>query len=103
MDYVLFITMLAHAEYAANSRPISYVTNQDLNLPLTPQMLLYGRNLNVGGHDSEFDSLDPDFTLVKKEFLNGMFKKLLKKLETFKVSLPPIILISSFLSSAYSD
>ena len=80
MDYESFITMLAHAEYAANSRPISYVTNQDLNLPLTPQMLLYGRNLNVGGRDSEFDSLDPDFTLVKKEFLNGMFKKLLKKL-----------------------
>ena len=68
MNYEAFITICAHAEHASNSRPISYVTSQDLNLPLTPNMLLYGRNLNVGGHDSEYDSLDPDFTLVKNIF-----------------------------------
>ena len=78
MDYEDFITLTGHAEFAANNRPIS---QNNETLPLTPNMVVYGRNIELVANDSEYSNDDPDFTLVNRDVLQGHFKKLLKKIK----------------------
>ena len=41
-----FSTVCAYAEASCNDRPLYYVSRQDTGtFPLTPNMLIYGRNL----------------------------------------------------------
>ena len=57
------VTMLVEVEATLNSRPISYLSSEDLDEPLTPSHLLTGRrilSLPVPMSDEE----DPDFVDV---------------------------------------
>ena len=51
-NYVELITLLKEVENVLNNRPLSYVYYEDLEEPLTPNKLIYGRNLNVTVNDT---------------------------------------------------
>ena len=70
------ITLVSHAEYVANNRPISYVTQNDEFNILTPNLLIFGRPVHqVNWLDNDFFS-DPDYTIVNQNVLGDAFKKL---------------------------
>ena len=52
LNYVELITLLKEVENVINSRPLSYVYYDDLSEPLTPNKLIYGKNISV--HVSNF-------------------------------------------------
>ena len=41
------VTLTMHAEHIANSRPISYVTQNYTDAILTPNILIFGRNVRT--------------------------------------------------------
>ena len=70
------ITLTYHAEFVANSRPISYVTQQDNDLILTPNLLLYGRNVCIENWLDNDTHKDPDYTLITQSDLGNNFRAL---------------------------
>ena len=70
------ITLVSHAEYVANSRPISYVTQSDQEIILTPNLLIFGRQLHLENWLDSETFTDPDFTMVSQKDLGEAFKKL---------------------------
>ena len=70
------ITLVSHAEYVANSRPLSYVTQNDQYHILTPNMLIFGRPLCQENWLDSNQFQDPDYTLISQQDLGNSFKKL---------------------------
>ena len=70
------ITLICHAEYVANNRPMSYVTQNDTYHILTPNMLIFGRPLNQENWLDSDQFQDPDYTLISQQELGNAFKKL---------------------------
>ena len=70
------VTLICHAEYVANNRPISYVTQNDTYQILTPNMLIFGRPLNQENWLDSDQFKDPDYTLISQKDLGETFKKL---------------------------
>ena len=81
-----FVTICAYAEAACNDRPLYYVSRQDTGtFPLTPNMLLYGRNLRQCNIDeSEVDLNDPTYEFGQPGHLNRTCKHLKSKRIQFR-------------------
>ena len=79
----MFNTHVAHAQFTINHRPLSYATQNDGDLPLTPDMLLHGRNFNITNLPVESDMDDLDFQLIDREVIANSFKKLNNTLISF--------------------
>ena len=79
--------MVAYAECVANDLPISFVSEGDYNSsPLTPNMLLYGRNLkhNFQSTISDVDFNDPSYKFGFHGNLNTMCQKLKSTLASIR-------------------
>ena len=70
------VTLVSHAEFVANQRPISYVTQNDEFNILTPNLLIFGRPLHQENWLDNDTFKDPDYTLVSQKDLGEAFKKL---------------------------
>ena len=70
------VTLVSHAEYVSNQRPISYVTQNDEFNILTPNLLIFGRPLHQENWLDNEKIKDPDYTLVSQKDLGEAFKKL---------------------------
>ena len=70
------ITLVSHAEYVANNRPISYVTQNDEYNILTPNLLIFGRPVHQENWLENESFSDPDYTMVTQRELGEAFKKL---------------------------
>ena len=73
-----FSTICAYAEASCNDRPLYYVSRQDSGtIPLTPNMLIFGRNLRQCSIDlSEVDFTDPTYEFGQPGHLNKVCKRL---------------------------
>ena len=73
LTYEELLTVVAEVEMILNSRPISYVSTEDLQEPLTPSHLLTGRRLlSMPEQDIGNDILDPEFSLNDKDLSRRM-------------------------------
>ena len=70
------ITLVCHAEFVSNNRPISYVTQNNQYNILIPNMLIFGRPLNQENWLDSSQFHDPDYTLISQQDLGNAFKKL---------------------------
>ena len=70
------VTLVSHAEFVANQRPISYVTQNDEFNILTPNLLIFGRPLHQENWLNNETFPDPDYTLISQKDLGEAFKKL---------------------------
>ena len=70
-------TAATYAEAVFNERPLHVITNTDPDyVPITPNLLIFGRNLRMLSHDMmDINLNDPDFKLNNKN-LNIMALKL---------------------------
>ena len=73
-----FSTVCAYAEASCNDRPLYYVSRQDTGtVPLTPNMLIFGRNLRQCSVDvSMVDLSDPSYAFGQPGHLNRTCKRL---------------------------
>ena len=55
------VTVLVEVEATLNSRPISYVSSEDMEEPLTPSHLLMGRRLCSLPSPVDVSDADPEF------------------------------------------
>ena len=71
------LTVACYAECIHNQRPLAIMDADDENfVPITPNFLLYGRNLQSVCHDlTAMDLEDPDFTIGKQK-LSSVARKL---------------------------
>ena len=74
----MFFTYVAHAQYVVNHRPLTYVTQNEKCVALSPNMLLHGRNFNIYNLLTESNEQDPDFVLVDREW-NSNYIDVLKE------------------------
>ncbi len=73
LTYEELLTIVAEVEMILNSRPISYVSTEDLQEPLTPSHLLTGRRLlSMPEQDVGNDVSDPEFSLNDKDLSRRM-------------------------------
>ena len=82
-----FDTLIAYTECIVNDRPISYICSNDENqAPLTPNLLLFGRNLhrNFQSTVGDIDLNDPTYAFGNKGNLNTMCAKLRSTLSQVK-------------------
>ena len=81
-----FNTVCAYAEAACNDRPLYYVSRKDSGtIPLTPNMLIFGRNLRQCSVDcSAVDLTDPDYEFGQPGHLNKACKRLKSSLIHFR-------------------
>ena len=78
LTYEELLTVLSEIEMVINSRPLSYVSSDDLEEPLTPSHLLVGRRLlNLPDDllyseqlDDEDYSLNPEVITKRMKFLH---------------------------------
>ena len=70
------ITLVYHAEHCANQRPISYVSQNDSYTILTPNLLIFGRDVRQENWLDTEEFTDPDFTLISKNDLGNAYKAL---------------------------
>jgi len=70
------VTLVSHAKFVANQRPISYVTQNDEFNILTPNLLIFGRPLHQENWLDNDSFKDPDYTLISQKDLGAAFKKL---------------------------
>ena len=72
-----FLTVATYAQAVFNERPLQVMPISEPNfVPVTPNMLVYGRNLRQFRHDLvDIDLNDPDFSLKYKD-LSVMAMKL---------------------------
>ena len=70
------ITLVYHAEHCANQRPISYVSQNDSYTILTPNLLIFGRDVRQENWLDTEEFKDPDFTLISKNDLGDAYKAL---------------------------
>ena len=70
------ITLVCHAEYCANSRPLTFVTQNDQQHILTPNLMIFGRQMHTENWLDNDKFSDPDFTLISQNQLGEAFKKL---------------------------
>ena len=71
-------TVAAYAQAVFNERPLHVMTNTDPDyIPITPNMLVFGRNLRMLSHDvAELNLQDPDFRANKRKSIPIMALKL---------------------------
>ena len=71
------MTVASYAQAVFNERPLCVMDNNDINfVPLTPNTLVYGRNLRQFAHGSyRGDEGDPDYSITKESCVI-MHKKL---------------------------
>ena len=79
LSYEELLTALAEVEFVLNSRPLTYVTSSDLEEPLTPSHLMYGRRI-MSLPDYLIDDEDKD---VDNESLNSRLKYLNHTINSF--------------------
>ena len=79
-------TMVAYSEAACNDRPLYYVSRQDSGThPLTPNMLVFGRNIRQCVVDmDEVDLKDPAYEFGTPGHLNKTCKRLKSTLLHFR-------------------
>ena len=73
-----FTTIVAYAECCVNDRPLNYISMEDESIiPMTPNMLVYGRNLNFNTKDiTNVDLQDKTYEFGTKNNLNKICKRL---------------------------
>ena len=65
LTYEKLMTVTVEVEMILNSRPLSFVSSEDVDEPLTPSHLLHGRRLlNLPDSVNTRDLSDPDFRNV---------------------------------------
>ena len=72
LTYEELLTVVIEAEMILNSRPLSYVSTEDLEEPLTPSHLLCGRRLLSLPDDNTSDSPDFDPEITQGELNKRM-------------------------------
>ena len=68
LKYEELETVLCQAEFALNSRPLTYVSSDDLEEPLTPFHLMFGRSLSLSSNIHVFDFAVTDRENVTKRY-----------------------------------
>ena len=65
-----FLTVATYAQAVFNERPLQVMPMSEPNfVPVTPNMLVYGRNLRQFSHDLvDIDLNDPEFSLKNNDF-----------------------------------
>ena len=85
------IILTYHAEHMANSRPISFVTQNDNDIILIPNLLLYGRNVRMEYWLDNDVHKDPDYTLIIQSDLGNNYRALRNAMtnteQTFNVAI----------------
>ena len=76
------LTAVVEVESVLNSRPLLYITSDDLNQPLTPSHLLHGWRLLNMPDCSDSDEVDEDYN-AGTEVLTRRMKHLDKTLNEF--------------------
>ena len=74
-------TLIKHTEWVANIRPISYITQNNCELPLTPNMLLFGRYIMLEITLDHERIEDPDYKTINVKDLDGHFIRLLNSMK----------------------
>ena len=82
LDYDELSTLLAEIEMVINSRPLTYVSSEDIQEPLTPSHFLTGRRI-MSVPDSLCSPDPDDFSASKVEDLTRRIRHLNKLLEDF--------------------
>jgi len=65
-------TVVTEAEATLNSRPLSYVSTEDLDEPLTPSHLIVGRRLSSYPDPFVDDARDPDYEISSADLTRRM-------------------------------
>ena len=86
LSYDELLTALTEAEAIVNSRPLSYLSSEDLKEPLTPSHLLAGRRVLSlpDGSGTDTDINDDNFTVGPKD-LNSRLQLLTRALDEYWV------------------
>ena len=100
MDIDDMITLVCHAEYVANSRPLSFVTQNDQQHILTPNIMIFGRQMHQENWLDNDTFSDPDYTLISQNQLGEAFTQRITT-ETFP-HLKPYVNIGQILRRAHS-
>ena len=78
-----FRTVISQCENVANNRPLTYQSAQDSDLiPITPNMLIYGRGINAAPYLQELPDCEADYSFDNPSKLTKSQKRLH---ETLKV------------------
>ena len=73
LTYEELMTVTVEVEIILNSRPLSFVSSEDVDEPLTPSHLLYGRRLfNLPDSVNTRDLSDPDFEMSSTDLSKRM-------------------------------
>ena len=72
MDFDELVTVLVEVEATLNSRPISYVSSEDMEEPLTPSHLLMGRRLCSLPSPVDVSDADPEFGVTSVNLTRRM-------------------------------
>ena len=76
VSYGELLTTLFEIEAILNSRPLSFVSTEDVEEPLTPSHLLLGRRIlscpSVSPDDVDVASIQRDSLLRRLEYLNDL-------------------------------
>ena len=78
------MTVVAEVEMMLNSRPLSYVSTEDLEEPLTPLHLLMGHRVLSLPDPSYVHPEDDDWHSVSKESLSNRLRHLSMTMQHFR-------------------
>ena len=75
-------TVLCEIESVINSRPLCYASDEDVNATITPNHLIYGRQLTSFTTTSFFDNIEPTTCTRRINYLRMLLNKFWKKFAT---------------------
>jgi hypothetical protein len=67
LTYEELLTLVIEVEAILNSRPLTHVSTEELDEPLTPSHLIFGRRLMSSLPNSTIKEIDPEWSLNKQD------------------------------------
>ena len=79
LTYDELVTVIYEVENSINSRPLTYLTEENYQTALTPYHLLYGRNINERNDTLDFIETDSNSAIVRVKHLQIILKHFRKR------------------------